>query len=65
MKAQGVGAAVHYIGVNHHPYYRERFADPFPISDWASASLISLPLHVGLSRPDLEAAVACLAGVVR
>jgi dTDP-4-amino-4,6-dideoxygalactose transaminase len=61
MKEEGIGAAVHYIGVNHHPFYRDRFDEQFPVSDWASASLISLPLHVELSHADLERVVDSLA----
>ena len=65
MKADGVGAAVHYIGVNQHPYYRERFIDPLPTSDWASASLISLPLHQELSRRHLSRVVDSLERALR
>jgi dTDP-4-amino-4,6-dideoxygalactose transaminase len=65
MKAAGVGAAVHYIGVNHHPVYLDRFGDAFPVSDWASESLISLPLHVELSRTDLEVVVSALDRALR
>ena len=52
----GVGAAVHYIGVNHHPAYRT--TDTYPVSDWASSSLITLPLHLHLDETDLERVVA-------
>lgn len=52
----GIGAAVHYIGVNHHPAYRT--TEKFPVSDWASSSLITLPLHLHLDDADLERIVA-------
>jgi dTDP-4-amino-4,6-dideoxygalactose transaminase len=58
LKERGIGAAVHYIGVNQHPWYRERFHEPFPASDWASACLLTLPLHVHMHAHDLERVVA-------
>jgi dTDP-4-amino-4,6-dideoxygalactose transaminase len=45
LRADGIGAAVHYIGANLHPAYADRFPGPFPVSDWASRSLFTLPLH--------------------
>ena len=47
---EGIGAAVHYIGVNHHPAYRTD--EPFPATDWASEALLTLPLHPQLSDAD-------------
>jgi len=62
MRAEEIGAAVHYIGINRHPYYAARFADqPFPVSDWASDALITLPLHPHMSRADLERVADVLA----
>lgn len=55
LRGAGVGAAVHYIGVNHHPYYEPRFAgQSFPVSDRSSFTLITLPLHVAMSYEDVE-----------
>lgn len=50
---RGIGAAVHYIGVNHHPFYRSAFAQEYPVSDWASQSLMTLPLHLHLAEAQL------------
>jgi dTDP-4-amino-4,6-dideoxygalactose transaminase len=61
MRASGIGAAVHYIGVNRHPYYAERFAGEYPVSDWASDCLLTLPLHPHMSRRDIERVVRALA----
>jgi dTDP-4-amino-4,6-dideoxygalactose transaminase len=52
LRRRGIGAAVHYIGVNQHPYYRSDAA--FPASDWASSSLVTLPLHLHLAERHLE-----------
>jgi dTDP-4-amino-4,6-dideoxygalactose transaminase len=52
LQARGIGAAVHYLGVNHHPAYRS--TSRYPASDWASQALVTLPLHPHLGEPDLE-----------
>jgi dTDP-4-amino-4,6-dideoxygalactose transaminase len=62
LRSRGIGAAVHYIGINQHPYYRARFAtSAFPSSDWASRQIISLPLHPVMCAEDVERVVAELA----
>jgi len=52
LQARGIGAAVHYIAVNHHPAYQS--STRYPASEWASAALVTLPLHPHLSELDLE-----------
>jgi len=58
VQRDGIGAAVHYIGINHHPAY----ASPgtYPASDWASEALITLPLHLHLGETDLERVITSL-----
>ncbi len=58
LQRDGIGAAVHYIGVNHHPTYRS--SETYPVSDWASDALITLPLHLHLGETELERVVASL-----
>ena len=58
LQHEGIGAAVHYIGVNHHPAYRT--STPYPVSDWASGALITLPLHPHLGGADLERVISAL-----
>ncbi|HLF67969.1 MAG TPA: DegT/DnrJ/EryC1/StrS aminotransferase family protein [Gaiellaceae bacterium] len=55
---QGIGAAVHYIGVNRHPAYRTE--EPYPVSDWASDALVTLPLHPQLDDDHLARVVGAL-----
>jgi dTDP-4-amino-4,6-dideoxygalactose transaminase len=50
---RGVGAAVHYIGLNRHPHYRRTLPARIPVSDWASDHLLTLPLHPAMSDADL------------
>lgn len=54
LRARGIGAAVHYESVHRHPYYSERTTGTFPVSDWASDCLITLPLHVAMDHDDVE-----------
>lgn len=53
LREDGVGAAVHYIAVNHHPQFAALEVPPLPASDAASGELVSLPLHPNLHRADL------------
>jgi dTDP-4-amino-4,6-dideoxygalactose transaminase len=57
MRTHGLGAAVHYIGVNLHPRFTRLAEGPLPHSDAASHELISLPLHPGLHLEQLERVV--------
>jgi dTDP-4-amino-4,6-dideoxygalactose transaminase len=51
---RGIGAAVHYIAVHRHPHYAGRLGGPFPVADWASEHLLTLPLHLHLSMDDVR-----------
>jgi dTDP-4-amino-4,6-dideoxygalactose transaminase len=62
LQRAGIGAAVHYIGVNRHPAYHSPAM--YEGSDWASDSLLTLPLHVRLDEADLEHVVSRLAGAL-
>lgn len=53
MKARGIGVAVHYIAAHLHPSHRDRWRVPLPQAEWASDSLLSLPLHPGISSLDV------------
>lgn len=64
MRAEGIGAAVHYIGVNQHPRFQNKCPQDVPNSDRASAELVSLPLHPALHTDDLERVVMSLIGAV-
>jgi dTDP-4-amino-4,6-dideoxygalactose transaminase len=54
MLEDGIGAAVHYIAVHRHPHYRGRLGGPFPVAEWASDALLTLPLHPHLADADLR-----------
>jgi len=66
MADAGIGASVHFIPVHHHPYFR-RLLGPgecdLPVADRVFPQLISLPLHPGLSDPDVERVSEVLSGL--
>jgi dTDP-4-amino-4,6-dideoxygalactose transaminase len=61
LRRRGIGAAVHYIAIHLHPYFRDRFSGPFVNSEEASNRLITLPLHPGMDEGDVERVVSALA----
>jgi perosamine synthetase len=55
LRAENIGANVHYIPVHLHPYYRERFGyrgGEYPVAEDAYRRLISLPMFPGMSGDD-------------
>jgi len=55
LRAENIGANVHYIPVHLHPYYRERFGyrgGEYPVAEDAYQRLISLPMFHGMSDDD-------------
>jgi perosamine synthetase len=68
LRAEGIGAAVHYIPVHYHPYYRERFGEQkgsCPVAEAAYEQLISLPMFAAMSAQDVEDVVAAVQKVIR
>jgi dTDP-4-amino-4,6-dideoxygalactose transaminase len=61
-----IGAAVHYIGLHRHPFYRERFAgEAFPVADWASDRLLTLPLHPHMHVRDIDRVARTVSAAVK
>ena len=60
LRQNGIGAAVHYLGINHHPYYASRYPNPYPNSDWATGALLTLPLHVHMAELHVRRVVRAL-----
>lgn len=68
LRAEGIGAAVHYIPVHYHPYYRERFGEQkgsCPVAEAAYEQLVSLPMFASMSAQDVEDVVIAVQKVVR
>ena len=68
LRAEGVGANVHYIPVHLHPYYRDRFGygpGVCPVAEAAYERLITLPLFPAMTASDVDDVVTALDKVTR
>ena len=57
LRAENIGASVHYIPVHLHPYYRDRFGNAggeFPVAEEAYARLISVPMFHAMTDQDVQ-----------
>lgn len=57
LRAENIGANVHYIPVHLHRYYRERFGyrgGEFPVAENAHQRLLSLPMFHAMSDHDVD-----------
>jgi dTDP-4-amino-4,6-dideoxygalactose transaminase len=61
----GVGTSVHFIPVHHQPYFRDLLGPDgcagLTAADALFPQLLSLPLHPGLTDPDIERVCEALA----
>ncbi|HVV58513.1 MAG TPA: UDP-4-amino-4,6-dideoxy-N-acetyl-beta-L-altrosamine transaminase [Gaiellaceae bacterium] len=67
LRADGIGANVHYVPVHLHPYYRERLgtrAGQFPVAENAYTRLLSLPLFPAMDDADVDRVVDALAAAL-
>ncbi len=66
LRAENIGASVHYIPVHRHPYYRERFPSKqsYPVAEDAYERLISLPMFHSMTAQDVEDVIRALGKVV-
>ncbi len=68
LRAENIGAHVHYIPVYQHPYYRQRFGDQTgtcPVAEAAYAHLVTLPLFQGMTDADVDDVIEAVNKVVR
>lgn len=57
LRAEGIGANVHYIPVHLHPFYRKRFGTKpglCPNAELAYEQIISLPIFPAMSSDDVD-----------
>jgi dTDP-4-amino-4,6-dideoxygalactose transaminase len=56
LRAEGIGAAFHYVPLHSSPYAVETFGPPadLPVTDRVAASLLRLPLHASMTARDCE-----------
>ena len=68
LRAENIGATVHYIPVHLHPYYREQFgyvSGRYPVAEAAYERLMSLPIFHGMKEQDVEDVIAAVTKVAR
>jgi dTDP-4-amino-4,6-dideoxygalactose transaminase len=66
LRAEGIGAAFHYVPLHSAPFGSRQVAAPaqLPVADRVAASLARLPLYAGLSRRDREDVVSAVGKVL-
>jgi perosamine synthetase len=67
LKAENIGANVHYVPVHTLRYYRERFGyrgGEYPVAESAFEGLVTLPLFPGMTDEDVSDVVTAVAKVV-
>ena len=68
LRAENVGASVHYLPVHLHPFYRERFGTArglCPAAEAAADRLLTLPLFPQMTDADVADVIAAMAKVIR
>ena len=63
----GIGTSVHFIPVHHQPYFRALLGPDecaaMPVADAVFPTLLSLPMHPGLSDEDVARVCSAIAAV--
>jgi perosamine synthetase len=67
LRAEGIGANVHYIPVHLHPYYREHFGTGpglCPVAEMAYQRILSLPIFPAMTDDDVADTITAVSKVV-
>ncbi|WP_416201854.1 DegT/DnrJ/EryC1/StrS family aminotransferase [Thermoflexus sp.] len=67
LRAENIGAAVHYKPVHLHPYYRQRFGfrgGEFPKAERIAERLVSLPLSPKMTPRDVDSVILAVRRVI-
>jgi perosamine synthetase len=68
LRAKGIGLNVHYIPVNLHPYYREKFktgSGLCPVAEKAYKQILSLPIFPAMTDEDVEKVIASITEITQ
>ncbi|MEZ5317448.1 MAG: DegT/DnrJ/EryC1/StrS family aminotransferase [Vicinamibacterales bacterium] len=68
LRAENIGAAIHYRALHTHPYYRDRFGyvpGDFPVAEAIGRQILSLPLTPGMTEADADDVVEAVTKVLR
>jgi dTDP-4-amino-4,6-dideoxygalactose transaminase len=67
LRAENIGAAVHYAGMYQHPWYREELGverGQLPNTDWVTDRTITLPMSPSMTERDLDDVIAVTRSVL-
>jgi dTDP-4-amino-4,6-dideoxygalactose transaminase len=67
MRQRNIGTSVHFIPIHLHPYYRDKYGwlpFEFPVASQEYQRLVSLPLHPGLTDPDIDYIIDAVLDIV-
>ena len=68
LRAENIGASVHFIPLHLHPYYRDTFGykpDDFPVAYQEYQRIVSLPLYPRMTERDVEDVVEAVVDVIK
>lgn len=68
LRAENIGAAIHYRALHTHPYYRDTFGlkpGDFPHAAEVGDNILSLPLTPGMSEADVTDVVTAVRKVLK
>ncbi len=66
LRAEGIGAQVHYIPVHLHPFYRKRFGTGpglCPVAEAAYEEILSLPIFPRMTAADQEDVLTAIGNI--
>ena len=67
LRAENIGASVHFIPLHLQPYYRDRYGykkGDFPVAEAAYEGLISLPLYTTMTEEDVGDVIRAVKKIV-
>jgi len=68
LKAENIGASVHFIPLHRHPYYRDTFGyrpEHFPNANAAFERIVSLPIYPKMTEADVQDVIEAVRKIVR
>lgn len=67
LKAEGIGASIHFISLHLHPYYQKTFGfkkEDFKMASYVSDRILSLPLYPKMTDEDVEDVIRAVKKIV-
>jgi len=67
LKAENIGAGVHFTALHLHKYYQETFGfkkGDFPNAEWIGERTISLPFYPHMTKKDIKDVIAAVKKIV-